>query len=99
MQAANNAFDLSWSTVSGAAGYQLIVWSGSGNWQLLGGGDLTGNNYSHTGLAEDSTYHYAIRAVTATEAEPLVRAGLRNRDRLAVRQLQRLRQPRHSHSA
>ena len=70
LQAAANAFDLSWNTVSGAAGYQLIVWSGSGNWQQLGGGDLTGNTYSHTELAADSTYHYAIRAVTATEAGP-----------------------------
>jgi len=70
LQAANNAFELSWTTVSGAAGYQLIAWSGSGNWQQLGGGDLTGNTYSHTGLAADSTYHYAVRAVTATEAGP-----------------------------
>ena len=70
LQAANNAFELSWTTVSGAAGYQLIAWSGSGNWQQLGGGDLTGITYSHTGLAADSTYHYAVRAVTATEAGP-----------------------------
>ncbi len=70
LQAAIYAFDLTWSTVAGAAGYQLIVWSGSGNWQQLGGGDLTGNTYSHTELAAESTYHYAIRAVTATEAGP-----------------------------
>ena len=70
LQASNDGFDLGWTTVSGAGAYQLFVWSGSGQWRQLGGGDLTGTTYTHPELAAGTTYHYTVRAVTASEAGP-----------------------------
>lgn len=65
-----DAFELSWTTVPGARGYQLIVWSGSGQWQLLGEGALTGTTYSHTEISAGTTYYYTVRAVNASEEGP-----------------------------
>ena len=69
LQRAVDTIELSWSTVSGAGGYQLIVWNGSGNWQL-GGGDLTGASYSHSEIAAGTTYYYTARAVNDSEVGP-----------------------------
>lgn len=70
LQPAADTIELSWTTISGAGGYQLIVWSGSGNWQQLGGGDLTGAAYSHAGIAAGTTYYYTVRAVNDSEVGP-----------------------------
>ena len=70
IQAAAGSFDLDWTSISGAGGYQLIVWSGSGQWQQLGGGDLTGTTYNHPDLAAGTTYHYTVRAVNSSEVGP-----------------------------
>ena len=70
VQAAEGAFDLNWASVAGADGYQLIVWSGAGEWQQLGGGTLAGTTYNHPELDTGTTYYYSIRAVNETEVSP-----------------------------
>ena len=69
LQAAAGAVELSWASVDGADGYQLIVWSGA-DWQLLGGDTLTGPTHNHTGLVAGTTYFYSIRAVNESELGP-----------------------------
>ena len=59
---------LSWSAVPGATRYELWAWTEPGGWQQLGGNNLTGNAYTHSGLTPDTTYWYAVRAVDAAGA-------------------------------
>ena len=63
--AGEGAIELSWEAVSGAARYELWVWVSADGWQRLDDGALTGTTYSHTGLAADTSYYYAVRAVGA----------------------------------
>ena len=65
---AGTAVDLSWTQVSGAARYELWVWTEAGGWQHLDDGSLTGTSYTHSGLTPGTTYYYAIRAVDAAGA-------------------------------
>ena len=64
-QAADGAIKLSWTAVTGAARYQLWAWTSADAWQQIGGDNLTGTTYNHTGLAAGTTYHYQIRALNA----------------------------------
>ncbi len=63
--ASAHRIDLSWSEVSGADGYQLIVWMpGQTDWQRIGNLLAAGTtSYSHTGLTAGNTYYYRVRAV------------------------------------
>ena len=50
-QAAEGAIELSWTAVTGAARYELWTWwNAETGWQQIGGDDLTGTTFSHTGL-------------------------------------------------
>ena len=63
-----NTVELSWNAVSGAARFELWAWTRAGGWEQLDEGDLTGTSYTHNGLTEGTTYHYAVRAVDANGA-------------------------------
>ena len=65
-QAATGAVALRWEAVAGAVRYELMVWwDGIADWQQIGGDNLTGTSYTHTGLAAGTTYYYTISAVNA----------------------------------
>ena len=59
--------ELSWTAVSGAARYELYVWTSANGWGQIGGSSLTGTAYTHTNVAAGTTYYYQIRAVDAEE--------------------------------
>ena len=59
--------ELRWEVVTGAVRYELLAWtSGADDWQDIGGDNLTGTTFSHTGLAADTTYYYAVRALNGS---------------------------------
>ena len=61
-----NTVELSWTAVTGAVRYELWTWQDSvTGWQRLDDGSLTSISYTHGGLAADTTYWYAVRAVDA----------------------------------
>ena len=63
----SNSVDLSWSSVDGAARYELYVWWDSETgWQQLDDGDLTDTNFSHSELTAGRTFYYLVRAVSET---------------------------------
>ena len=56
--------ELSWTSVSRAAGYELWVWWNDDlGWKRLGDGTLTGNSFTHAQLTVGRTYIYLIAAV------------------------------------
>ena len=59
--------ELRWEAVTGAVRYELLAWtSGADDWQDIGGDNLTGTTFSHTGLAAGTTYYYAVRALNGS---------------------------------
>ena len=65
-EAGEGAVELSWQAVTGAVRYELLVWTSADGFQEIGGDNLTGTTYSHTGLAAGATYHYAGRALNGS---------------------------------
>ncbi len=64
VKAGENAVELSWEPVPGAARYELKVWwYPLPDWQRIGGTD--GTSYTHSGLTPGRKYYYTIRAVNA----------------------------------
>ena len=63
-QASEGAVELRWDSVEGAARYELQSGTAPDSWQQLGGDNLTGPPYNHTGLAAGTTYNYRIRAIS-----------------------------------
>ncbi len=63
--AAQSSVVLSWRAVAGAVRYELWVWDSVNEWQQLGGDNLSGTAYTHTGVTAGTTYYYTILAVTA----------------------------------
>jgi titin len=63
--ASAHRIDLSWSEVTGADGYQLIVWTpGQTGWERVGGDLSAGTkSHAHTDLTAGNTYYYRVRAV------------------------------------
>ena len=64
-QESSGGVELSWNAVAGAVRYELWFWTSAGSWQQIGGDDLTDTTYTHTGVEVGTTYHYAVRAVSA----------------------------------
>lgn len=68
-QATAGGVALSWGAVPNAVRYELVtLWDTGGGWsgwQRIGGDDLTGTAYTHTGVVAGTTYYYSIRAVNA----------------------------------
>ena len=65
-QTGSNAVELRWNAVSGAVRYELKVWwDPLADWLRIGGDDLTGTSYTHTGLTPGRKYFYTILAVNA----------------------------------
>ena len=62
-QANDNAIELTWQAVDGAARYQLAALPRGGEWQYLDQGTLTATTFTHTDLTAATTYSYQIRAV------------------------------------
>ncbi len=63
--AAAGQVQLSWNQVTGADGYQLIVWTETQNaWQRIGDPLVAATtSYTHTLLSETETYYYRIAAL------------------------------------
>ena len=61
-----NGILLTWETAPGAVRYELLTWwTAAAAWQPIGGSNLTGTVYTHTGATAGVTYHYSIRAIYA----------------------------------
>ena len=55
-----------WEAVTGAVRYELLAWTSADGFQEIGGDNLTGTSYTHSGFAADTTYIYAVRAVNGS---------------------------------
>ena len=62
---AKGAVELSWTAAAGAVRYELWVWDRVNEFEKLGGDNLSGTAYTHSGVTAGTKYHYTIRAVNA----------------------------------
>ena len=60
------AVQLSWTEVSGTLRYMLMVYTTANGWQRIGGDNLTGVSYRHSGLTAGTNYYYWVRAVNGS---------------------------------
>ena len=61
----DDAIELTWSAVPGAARYELWAWWDSDiDWFQLDDGELTDTTYVHSDLLAGTTYYYLVRAVS-----------------------------------
>ena len=65
-QGGEGAVQLSWTEVSGALRYVLMVWTTANGWQRIGGDNLTDTSYRHTGLTAGTNYYYWVHAVNGS---------------------------------
>ena len=63
-EAKEGAVDLRWDNVDGAKYYDLRSYTVAGGWQRLGGENLTGTTFNHTGLTAGVTYYYWVRGMS-----------------------------------
>ena len=64
-QSSDSEVDLSWTAVSGAVRYKLLVWDSVNNWRQIGGENLAGTSHTHSDVTAGTTYYYTISAVNA----------------------------------
>ena len=64
-QSSDSEVDLSWTAVSGAVRYKLLVWDSVNNWRQIGGDNLAGTSHTHSDVTAGTTYYYTISAVNA----------------------------------
>lgn len=64
--ASQSSVSLSWSSVTGAARYELWVWDSVNEWQQIGGDSLTDTTFMHKNVTAGTTYSYAVRSVGAS---------------------------------
>ena len=58
------AVELSWTLVSDAVSYELLMWyDGLADWQRVVDGSLTGTSYSHQGVTAGRKYFYIVAGV------------------------------------
>ena len=62
-QSSESEVDLSWTAVSGAVRYKLLVWDSGNNWRQIGGDNLAGTSHTHSDVTAGTTYYYTISAV------------------------------------
>ena len=58
--------ELRWEAVTGAVRYELLAWTSADGFQEIGGDNLTGTSYTHSGFAADTTYIYSVRALNGS---------------------------------
>ena len=66
-QAGENGVELRWTTITGATRYDLYAWTSADGWWRIGGHNLAGASFTHTGVTDGTTYFYAVRAVNAED--------------------------------
>ena len=65
-EAGEGTVELRWEAVTGAVRYELLAWTSADGFQEIGGDNLTGTSYTHSGFAADTTYIYSVRALNGS---------------------------------
>jgi autotransporter-associated beta strand protein len=58
--ASSSEVDLSWTDVTGAAGYEIDQKDASGNWEEIDAVDSSADSYADTGLSDGTAYTYQV---------------------------------------
>ncbi|MXX25353.1 MAG: fibronectin type III domain-containing protein, partial [Caldilineaceae bacterium SB0668_bin_21] len=64
--AGTSQVDLSWNALPGASRYELWAWDSENGWEQIGGANLTGTSFQHSGASSGVTYTYTIRALAGS---------------------------------